>query len=341
MKTTTLKKRIRQEASQVNIPDVSLNIISKLEKLEKPYIVETAKPNNRHFRLAMTLSISALLILFLSFGYIQLNQTDPISDDTIIEAVVLSSMTSTSISTSYLSYDDETILLAYGDHDDDTTIFENETTHLAKYLNVLENLLATSNQYRFYKERISAIKNQYIANFETTNLANETSTYTLSYKVNKINDGIYQLKGSITSNEETFQIEITYNILTKSILTKTYQNENEYVMVSYEQVNQTYVYAISHYINDQVEESAEISFDDLTEINLNFMSGAASGAYQFQIGMNENNEKFLSIQYQVNRRQGQIEITLSEDKKMYYITVTPQNGQSFVITKTRGQKQNS
>lgn len=336
MRTKDLKHMLKTESKQIVIPNVSSNIKDKLNSLVPNQQAIIDRPKRFNFKLAMSLSLTAVVLLAFTFGFISINQSDPITDDTIVEAVVLSTMTSSTIAVESLNTIDEVQLLSNSNLSTDTTI-ETEVNHLTKYLGVIENVMSTSNNYSISKQRMHMFSKRYQVMYTSSNLEDEASTYQIEYEKTEKVGNIYYITGHVDKDEQVYQLEIQYNIETKSILTKTYQNETRYVEVLYQKDGATFKYQVKNYSNDVLEEEVNIAFETTSSISLDFVNSAASGSYEFQIAIGMMNRKYLAINYDVDGHLGQMAIMVSQmDPSQYIVEVTPQGGQSYTMTTVRG-----
>lgn len=338
MKTKELKKLIKEESTKVEIPDVSLNIMKKLESYQKPQVIETKVQKRFQFRLSFGLALSAVLILFLSFGALSINAQDPMTDDSIIEAVVLSTMTSSTIAVEQLDYETSVIEVSNPFISDQTTqsAIQNELLHLNKYLGVIENMLVTSNQYQISKQSTRMFSGRYQMQFESTNMADETSSYEVSYQKTSREQQMYMISGTVNKNGNAYQLEINYNTENNTITTKTYQNQFKYVEVNYENVDQVSQYTIKSYVNNTLDEQVLISLNSTNQIQFDFENSDASGTYTFELVqtmMGMMSRKYLNVEYNIDGNIGQLRISISQlTNATYDAEVIPNNGQSFTTT---------
>ncbi|MGE4320653.1 MAG: hypothetical protein AB7E61_04285 [Acholeplasmataceae bacterium] len=340
MRTKDLKHLLKTESKQIVIPNVSSNIKDKLNSLVPNQQMIVDRPKRFNFKLAMSLSLTAVVILAFTFGFISINQSDPITDDSIVEAVVLSTMTSSTIAVESLNTIDEVQLLSNSNLSTDTTI-ETEVNHLTKYLGVIENVMNTSNNYSISKQRMHMFSKRYQVMYTSSNLEDEASTYQIEYEKTEKVGNIYYITGHVDKDAQVYQLEIQYNIETKSILTKTYQNETRYVEVLYEKDGTMFKYQVKNYSNDVLEEEVNIAFETTSSISLDFVNSAASGSYEFQIAIGMMNRKYLAINYNVDGHLGQMAIMVSQmDPSQYIVEITPQGGQSYTMTTIRGNWHN-
>ncbi len=344
MRTKDLEKMIKSESKKVDIPNVSVNILDKLNELEKPIVLMKERRQPRHLRLAFTLSFSLLLTLFLGFGSFRVATVDPIDDDSIAEAIVLSTVTSSELAIDSLSYDDEIILLANGfgqnnDEEDDTEIIETEVDHLSKYLGVIEQMIETNQQVNVRRQRMNLVSRRYRLTFETSNLDDEQTSYALNYETVERDNGIYRLSGEIVRNDASYQMEITYDRTEKTITSKTFKEASRYVLVQYHRSDDENYYQVETYNDDVLEESVLISHNANREINLEFTNSQASGSYSFKLSTGVLNRRFLDIDYDINGHQGNIKVKVSmDDPNTYDIEVTPSQGQAVNFVRNRGRR---
>jgi len=345
VRTKDLEKMIKTEAFKIEIPDVSLSIKEKLENYKQTEtILHPSTKNTYQLRFALKLGLSFVLIFFISIATVRMINTDPITDDTIVEAVALSTMTTSTIAIDALnvSYDnEEVILLAQGSNSPaqtETEAIETDVNHLSTYLGVIENLTSSANTFNVNKRRMNAISNKYQLTFSTSDLEDTSAQYALTYEKMSKNGNIYEISGSLTVDDESFQIEVSYDKSTKTTLTKMYQNENQYVEVTYGKNGNTFEYTIERYLDGALEESVEISYQQRQQITLSFVNSEASGTYNFSLETGLLGRKYLSIDYDVEGHTGIMNIAVSAtNRNIYMIQITPTDGDTYTITKTRGR----
>ncbi len=348
MRTKDLEQLIKSEANKTVIPDVSINIKEKLENHQKPQVISTSKQERRSFRLVFRLSLSLLLIMFISLGIFRLQTANPIDDDSIVDAVVLSTVASSQVAINTLSSDDGLVLLANGNGNGGSSggsnqsgdeIIETDVDHLTKYLGVVEQMMSSMQNMQVQKKRMNAISRQYKLTFSTSNLEDEMTDYELKYQEIDSNNDVYQLSGQIIKNNITYQMEISYNKKSKTVTSKTYETKARYVEVEYVKKGSVYQYSVSSYNSDVLDETIEISYEGMHQVTLRFINSEASGTYQFEISKGMMNRRYLQVGYSVDGAVGEMKIEVSQTNKgEYIIEVSPSNGHSFTVTKSRKNK---
>jgi hypothetical protein len=342
MRKKDLEKQIKTESEYVKIPSVYLEIKQKLDNMPQQTTYSVKESSKRNTTFVYKLSASFMIILLLSFAIFRIRNTDPMNDDTIVEALLYATVTSSIYSTDSINtqISDEVMLLSNGQSNDDEEI-ESEVSYLTRYLKVMEILTNTSNNYQFTKHKLSALSKSYQLEYVIENIEDETINYQLTYELMEQDGNKYMIKGVLLVDEITYYIDITYDKENKSLETKTYQNEERYVHVLYNKNDETFNYSVSYIVEDNIEESVEISFNNKQSISFSFSQGQAAGSYEFQVATGLLGRKYLQVQYQIGQYSGTMNIrVLASDTSMYYFEITTSEGRTFSFTKAR-KNQNS
>ncbi len=346
MRTKDLEKQIKTESQKVIVPSVLENLKAHIETLPIPdREINVVKSRRFNLRIPLQLGISFLLVFFISLAFIQTSNADPLNDDSIVEAVALSTITTATIgSEELLSYEtDDVILLASGNgnqHNDDTetTEIETEVNHLTSYLPVIENMIAQANEIKVQKERVRRLSNRYKMTFNTSDLDDESSAYVVEYENIEKNNNTYQLKGTVLKNDTTYQLDISYDSENNQITTRMSINDTHSVEVQFENGDKGYTYQIRRMLNDEVYEEVTISFKNKRQIILEFNNSQATGTYEFSIGTTDLGRRYLNVGYDVSGHRGQMAVMVNLlDRTKYNISVTPEGGETVVFTKDRGR----
>ena len=346
MRTKDLEKQIKTESQKVIVPSVLEDLKAHISTLPTPNKeIDIIQSRRFNFRLPLQLGLSFLLVFFISVAFIQTSNADPLNDDSIVEAVALSTITTATIgSEELLSYQmDDVILLVGGNgnqHNNDTeaTEIETEVNHLTTYLPVIENMIAQTKEIQVQKERVRRLSNRYKMTFNTSNLDDESSAYVVEYENIEKNDNHYQLEGTVLRDDTTYQLDLSYDSKNNQISTRMSINDNQSVEVQFENGEKGYTYQIRRILNDQVYEEATISFKNKRQIILEFNNSQATGTYQFSIATTELGRKYLNIGYDMSGNRGQMAVMVNIlDRSKYNISVTPEGGETVVFTKDRGR----
>ncbi|QWB95740.1 hypothetical protein KHQ89_07355 [Mycoplasmatota bacterium] len=337
MKRKQIEKQIKYESEHVKIPSVYLDIKQKIDHLPRQEVYTLNNTIKRRFSLVYKVSVSFVIVLLISLVLFRFRNADPMDDDSIVEALLYATITSSSYTTDIVNTQtsDEIILLANGQSENDDEI-ESEANYLTKYLKMMEILSNDTNNYEFTKQKLSALSKSYQLAYVIENIEGESINYLLTYELEEQEDNKYMINGTLIINELTYYIDITYDKENKTLETKTYQNENEYVLVSYHKNDETFNYSVSHIEENDIQESIEISFESKQSIRLSFMNGQSRGTYEFQVETGVLGRKYLQVQYQIGQYAGTMNIrVLASDNANYYFEVITSEGRTFSFTKTR------
>jgi len=341
MNRKQIEKQIKSESNHIKIPSVYLDIKQKIEYLPRQEVYTLNNASKRRFSLVYKVSVSFVIVLLISLVLFRFRNADPMDDDSIVEALLYATITSSSYTTDIVNTQtsDEIILLANGQSGDDD--IESEANYLTKYLKMMEILTNDTNNYEFTKQKLSALSKSYQLAYVIENIEGESINYLLTYELEEQEDDKYMINGTLIINELTYDIDITYNKENKTLETKTYQNENEYVLVSYHKNDETFNYSVSHIEENDMKESIEISFKSKQSIRLSFMNGQSTGTYEFQLENGVLGKKYLQVQYQIGQYNGIMNIKVrSSDTANYYFEVITSEGRTFTFTKTRRNNNN-
>lgn len=340
MKTKEIEKLIKQQANMITRPSVLSNIKKQLD-IDENQIIEK-RPKRFGLRLTVSLGFSMIMIFALSIGIIRVQTSDPINDDSIVEALVLSSIASTEIATNALevSADSEVMLVANQSSTSQSVEDEiiDEANYLTTYINMMATLTNTNQKFSIQKDKVSTFSNQYKLSFSDQDFRDENKQYTLTYETVDHQDDVYTLEGVLTFNTQSYEVKISYDRSKKTLTYETYKAEDQYVRIMYARQDGYAMYELSHVIDDEVVESIEVSFENRLNISFSFTKGEASGTYGFALKTGLLGRRYLEVNYQVGQYQGVMQIAVSlENRDEFVFVVTPDDGETFTFNQQRNR----
>lgn len=340
MKEKNIKKLIKEQANLIETPNVLSNIKNELGIDDEQ--IMSIPSNRKSYKTKLTLSFSMIIVFIISIGVVRLRTSDPMNDDRIVEALVVSSIASTEIvNQSVESLSDSKIfqvadqsLLSQTAEDD----IKYEANYLTTYINMMATLTDTKQNFSIEKSRTSTFSNQYMLSFSEDNLSEDNKNYQLIYETMSKSKQVYTVEGILSYDSETYQVKIIYDKSNQSLSYETYKDEQNYIRVTFGKQSEYAIYEVSRVVNDEVTESIEVKYKNRLNITLSFTKGEAHGSYSFELKTSMFGRKYLDVSYSVNQYQGTMQIAVSlENRDEFVFVVTPEDGETFTFNQQRNR----
>lgn len=340
MKEKNIKKIIKEQSKLIETPNVLSNIKNDFGIDDKQ--IMTNQSNRQSFKAKLTLSFSMIIVFIISIGIFRMQTSDPMNDDSIVEALVVSSIASTEIvnqsveplsDSQILQVSDQSLLTQTVEDD-----IKNEADYLSTYINMMATLTNANQKLSIEKSRISTFSNQYMLSFSEENLSKENKNYQLIYQTMSKSKQVYTVEGILSYDSESYQVKIIYDKSNHSLTYETYKDDQNYIRVTFGKQSEYAIYEVSRVVNDEVTESIEVKYKNRLNITLSFTKGEAHGSYSFELKTSMFGRKYLDVSYSVNQYQGTMQIAVSlENRDEFVFVVTPDDGETFTFNKQRNR----
>jgi hypothetical protein len=350
-----LKKIIKAKAMDVEVKDFSASIIERAKHLPQTSI-ETVKEKRSLWRIKPL--TTSLITVFSTFILVLLliNQTgvDPQPEAAVLadmeNIVALSTVQATSlieVMDSELSAESISVL-RFGPQEKNDLI-QDELTDLARYLETIEKLYASNENFEVIDEIEEANGFNRRIRFRTRDFINKETQYEIKYNQNfNPQTNRFQVLGQIRLGEKQFDLELEGTKGSKNIVMTVKKDETNYVVLNYEVIDGIDTYTVELIKNDaSIEKVMIILTEDEDEkvATLSFIEGTSTGTYTFTI-TEEDSRKIIQIQYELDF-DGEIEtgnITIRvltlQQITLYSIIVQPEGRAPFSFTRGRFASQN-
>lgn len=327
MKKKELINLIKDKADQVEIKNLSFEILSKVESQQNQKMNEEIEPTKHALNLKGFLfpSLSTVLAVFLFFFAFGLFST-PMNVDAYSESIALSTLSSvTKIETNKALLDEGFTGILLANEDIDPAKIETEIPKLETFFTWAEQLLVSDDSLSLNLLPSTKSGYQYQLTFETNDLLDDITVYEIYFNQSiKKQQRTMTLEGLIISND------LTYDFLAsvydkKGEITVIIKDDEGYeieLMTSIRDSEKSYKFKEKY----QGEIKEEVTFKWMNEglnkeINMEFSGRAIRGNYQFRY-----EQAMMRVNYQINNQtseQGEmdIEVIQNEQGNFYGITI--------------------
>jgi hypothetical protein len=345
MKKKDLLNLIKTKSNEIEIKDYSKDIIIKAKNLryEMP---QTKRSFNFSFKplILATFSLSIIILAIIFYRP---------SDDIIIDQPKLESMDEVLVFSSLTSATLVDVLDQDLNQTDDANQIELfgmpnqrkvdlELSDLAKYLESLEKIFASNKNFDLTKEDVNQNGYQRKITFKTKDFLDQENDYEIIFNQTEVSNELV-LEGIIKIGSKEYQLTASQNTELKELNLVLSLNDQNYIELNYDLVNQYHVFNIKTTKNNQVTEEIEYKInqsDEKREAEINFIIGDSNGSYQFEI-QEENNKKIIKVIYELDDdgdlQSGTITIRIITlpNRVLYSMLIKPSNSIPFTITFTR------
>jgi filamentous hemagglutinin family protein len=344
MKNKELLNLIKTKSNEIQIKDFSKDIIEKAKNIryEIPQVKRSFQLNFKPLVL-ITFSLAIILVTLILY-----KPTDDIIIDqpkleSMDEVLVFSSLTSATlinIVDQDLNYNDSNNLLLAGMPGHSRV--DLELADLAKYLESIEKIFASSKNFDLTKEDINQNGFNQKISFKTIDFLNEENDYEIIFNQVQSNNQI-AIDGLIKIGTKQYQLVATQKLDEKQLNMVLSLNSNNFIELSYEIKDEKHVFNIKTTKNNVITEEIEykINQDKTTRVaEINFIRGNSNGSYQFEI-VEENNKKIIKVNYALDDdgeiQNGNITIRILSlpNRVIYSMLIKPSNQMPFTMTFTR------
>lgn len=277
MNKKDLIQMIKQKASEVEIKDLSSEIVEKAKHLPHREVFET----KRRFSLKPAFLVSALTFagLLVMFFILSPNQPSVYAFESLDQAVADATIASLGI----LSETDELIADGTTNLSMTTLDIDNyaslEIDSLIKYLGATERLLGTSEITKTQNQQ----GYQVVLNFNSTDILGEVYTYQVRYNLTAQEQEEYkQIEGIIDYADESYPFEGQVYFRETSQLSLQIQTESSDTLEIIYQDDDQKAYRFNYYQNDSITQSVlmrKTSINNQNMMMIDFKEGSAKGSY--------------------------------------------------------------
>lgn len=346
MKKKDLLNLIKTKADDVEIKDLTKSILKDVSHLPMP---QKVKQSRFSFKIGplylVALSAATAVLLFILFyqpiSVIPPDVPNDFNLETYGDAVALSTISTTSLidlaenELSSSGQTNQSLLLP-------SLKIVDELDDLIKYLELMEKLLSSEDDFKIRRETISEGIYDRLISFTTTDLLNQELTYQIQYNQVIQQENRFTLNGLIQVGDQRYQMTASGQLEQHNMLVyRLYTDENNYVEVDYQSDDNETIYLVRIVKNGTITETVQLHInDDVNEktVNLSFLTGASMGSYQFVLDT-DNETHFLSIAYQIDAptpESGELHVRVILFAELgYQITVIPDIGLPFVVFRIR------
>lgn len=342
MNKKELLNLIKDKADEKEIPNLSAQIMQKLQNQSEPVMQELIMPEKRTTLKSYYIGFStvlALVILFIGISLITTNDKDLFLDANFSDSVALSL-----IASSYQFDDHEinnqaesyTILLS---GEEEVDLVENQIDGVLPYAYFMEIFLKHE---EYYETKISKSDNdnyKKIITFTLYNFLDEQMIYELYYN-QELNEskGTFEITALLINGANHIDLLISGEIDEKEYTLTYQQNDKNYTDIAYQFKNSNHSLSIKKYKNNNIDQELNIFYNDFKSATIKFIQGQTKGNYQFELKETQD-IKHMQIMYEIGQTDsGTIDLELSnESLRNYILNVRPNHRPAFVVEKDRNR----
>lgn len=349
MTNKEMKKLIKEKAMKVEVKDFSQEIMARAKFLPEKKVEMIEQPKRSfNFKPLFTSFLFLMTTVFAVFLFMDETTVPPVTETPVLEniesAVALSSVLTTSLVNLLETELSATtaIPLRFGPIERNARI-EDEITDVSKYLETIEKLYASNDDFEVIDEPI-VNGYQRRMRFRTKDLLNQTANYEMVYNqtYNKETKR-FIITGEVKIGERTYPITAEGIKGEKGIIMTAKKDDSNYVVLDYTEIDGIHYYTVELIKNDLSIQKVSIQLSEVDGVKvatLSFIEGESTGTYTFTIEQ-ENLVKIIRVEYAIDF-EGDLEegiitiriLTLNQTT-MYAITVQPDGRLPFSITRGR------
>lgn len=347
MKRKDLIQLIQNKADEVDIKDLSKDILAQYQQQPRPTSpVISIRPR---LRLKPVLSLgllAATITLFLVLFYP--GRDIPQTFQHFEEAIVMSAFSAVTLADQ--AFAEPMHANNQLEHNESATLVEDEIEHLSAYLGLMERIFGSPAD--LMRTRIESEDPQLFTHhlrFTSNTLLDEETQYDLRF--NRVPDGTmpdeFALDGELAINGRLFVIEgqsrwVQDRYVLQLVLIIDVNNRVE---IAHQQQDGETIENINIIRHGHTIQSLYLKYvggDDAREIFLHLESGLGRGTYRFTLLAN-NNQPSLQVHYAIlrnnDRETGNIKIDVvvePDSNKTYRFAIRPQGLPEIIIERGRG-----
>lgn len=349
MKKNEVINLIKTKAQEVEIKDLTSNILERVKNISYEEEVKPLPKFRFRPRLAFSASLLSLFLVFIFSLFIypeMTNQNVAPQFDNMENVLMFSSIsTSTLLDTSNTS-DLSTYLydLNGRNNNENQNKIDDELTELTKYFGVMEKLFASKNNFEL---KVDAAKAGYgeSMRFKTKDFLNEETQYEMNLNQNYDETSHqYNIDGELIIGSLNYQVR--GKSFDKRLETRTSIDDQNYMDMNYELIDEKHHFDLLQtkegiLIEDVTLIIEEIDNKRIVELYINKEQGILSYTFEMSI---ESNNRVLKVNYLLgdeSLESGELLIRIRENQgeNIYSVLVKPDNGTPYQINKGRKSPQ--
>ena len=347
MKKKELLKLIKTKSQEVEIKDFSQNIIDRVKYL--PHHEEQVVTAKRKFRfqpyfiglLTTMAAIFAFVVFYQPGGEEIVPQFEDI--DQIIAFSALSTASLIEIAEDNLTESSYSIL-GFGNEDNEDSKIDTEIIDVSRYMEIMEKLLSSDNDFDLEKEELTNSSYQMRMNFKTKDLVNQQVDYNVYYNRTPLqNQNQFTLNGYIEVGDNTY--DITAEGLSNDanhLSMRAAKDASNYIDMQYVKEEFGYTFYVQITKDNVVIEEVSLTVGEengYKQVVLDFIEGDSTGSYTFRI-IEEDMVKTIRIGYYIAGTESEsgvitVRVMSMMNAYQYMMVIKPEGGTAYTYERGR------
>lgn len=343
MKKDELINLIKSKAQEVEIKDLTSNILERINDIHYEEEVKPLPKFNFRPRLVFSASLLSLFVVFIFSLFIYPEMTHenlaPQFDD-MENVLIFSSISTTTLLDTSNTSDLSTYVYDLNGRNNNENQIDEELTELTQYFGVMEKLFASKNNFEL---KVGGSKAGFgeSMKFKTKDFLDEESQYEMNLNQNyDETTKQYNIDGELITG--SFKYQVQGRSLDKRLETRTSIDDQNYMDMHYEQINEKHHFDLLKIEDGILTEDVTLIIEEIddkrvVELYINKDQGILSYTFEMSI---ESNNRVLKVNYLLgdeSLESGEllIRIRKNQGENIYSVLVKPDNGIPYQINKGR------